>query len=270
MKKYFILVVCVCLFGLLTSCQSNSNYRNSSVVDYLYPNSENQQVSSEIPRLTLPLRVGIAFTPSGFVAREGLHEGKKLELMSSISEHFKTYDFVKSIEVIPSDYLRPQGSFDNLDQLKRMFNIDVIALISYDQTNYTDEGFASIAYWTIIGAYIIPAEKNATHTMLDAVLYDIDSRKLLFRAPGRSSVESNSTLVGLEEQTREDAVSGFEQASVSLRDNLKLQLELFRKRVKETPEEYQIVKSEGYRGGGSSYWFMFLLAGAIALSKFRK
>jgi rhombotail lipoprotein len=106
--------------------------------------------------------------------------------------------------------------------------------------------------------------------MLDAVLYDIDSRKLLFRAPGRSSVESNSTLVGLEEQTREDAVSGFEQASVSLRDNLKLQLELFRKKVKETPEEYQIVKSEGYRGGGSSYWFMFLLAGAIALSKFRK
>lgn len=270
MKNICILVVLVCLSVLLTSCHSNSNYRNSSVVDYLYPNSKNQEVSSEIPRLTLPLKVGIAFTPSGFVPREGLHEVKKLELMTSISEHFKSYEFVKSIEVIPSDYLRAQGSFDNLDQLKRMFNIDVIALISYDQTSYTDEGFASLAYWTIIGAYIIPAEKNATHTMLDAVLYDIDSRKLLFRAPGRSSVSSNSTLVGLEEQTREDAVSGFEQASVSLRDNLKLQLELFRKRVKETPEEYQIVKSAGYSGGGSSHWVMLLLAGALALFQFRK
>ena len=36
---------------------------------------------------------------------------------------------------------------------------------------FTDEGLASFAYWTIIGAYIIPGEKNDTHTMLDAVVY---------------------------------------------------------------------------------------------------
>ncbi|MDG1910430.1 MAG: hypothetical protein P8I81_16370, partial [Pseudomonadales bacterium] len=96
------------LVTLLSACQTNSNYRNSSVVDYLYPESKNQQVSQEIPILTLPLKIGIAFTPSGFNARDALHEVKKIELMNSISDHFNTYEFVESITVIPSDYLRPQ------------------------------------------------------------------------------------------------------------------------------------------------------------------
>ena len=239
-------------------------------MDYLYPESKNQQVSQEIPTLTLPLKIGIAFTPSGFNTRDALHEVKKVELMNSISEHFKTYEFVESITVIPSDYLRPQGSFDNLKQIKRMFNIDVIALVSYDQTSYTDEGLASIAYWTIVGAYIIPAEENSTHTMMDAVLYDIDSRKLLFRAPGRSSVSSKSTLVGLEEQTREDALEGFEQASESLVFNLKKELDQFKERVRQAPEEYLIVKSQGYSGSGSSSWALLFLAVGIAFRYLRR
>ena len=258
------------LVTLLSACHSTPIYRNSSVVDYLYPQSKSQLVSEEIVRLSLPLKIGIAFAPSGFNAREDLNEVKKIELMHSIGEQFKTYDFVESIAVIPSDYLRSQGSFDNLDQIKRMFNIDVIALVSYDQTSYTDEGLASIAYWTIIGAYIIPAEENSTHTMLDAVLYDIDSRKLLFRAPGRSSVSSKSTLVGLAEQTREDAIKGFEEASVSLVGNLKIELEQFKERVRQAPGEYQIVKSEGYSGSGSSSWALLILAGGIAFRFFRR
>ena len=253
MKNTFVILG---LLTLLSACQTNSNYRNSSVVDYLYPESKNQQVSQEIPILPLPLKIGIAFTPSGFNARDALHEVKKIALMNSISDHFKTYEFVESITVIPSDYLRPQGSFDNLNQIKRKFN--------------TDEGLASIAYWTIVGAYIIPAEENSTHTMLDAVLYDIDSRKLLFRAPGGSSVSSKSTLVGLEEQTREDAIEGFEQASASLIGNLKTELEQFKKRVKQAPGEYQIVKSQGYSSSGSSSWALLILAGVMAFRHIRR
>jgi len=270
MKNKANLWIVICVLTFLTGCQSDSNYRNSSVVDYLYPKSNSQEVSVEIPKLMLPLKIGIAFTPSGYTTHGALNENKKTELMNAISGHFKSYEFVKSITVIPSDYLRPQGSFDNLDQLKRLFDIDVIALVSYDQTNYTDAGFASIAYWTILGAYIIPAEKNSTHTMLDAVLYDIGSRKMLFRAPGRSSVLSNSTLVGLEKQTREDAVTGFEQASENLVGNLKVELELFRDRVKQSPEEYTIVKAQGYSGSGSSHWIMMLIACAIAVRHFRQ
>jgi len=106
--------------------------------------------------------------------------------------------------------------------------------------------------------------------MLDAVLYDIDSRKLLFRAPGGSSVSSKSTLVGLEEQTREDAIEGFEQASASLIGNLKTELEQFKERVKQAPGEYQIVKSQLYSGSGSSSWALLILAGVMAFRYIRR
>ena len=95
------------LLTLLSACQTNSNYRNSSVVDYLYTESKNQQVSQENLILTLPLKIGLALTQSGSNASDALHEVRKIELMNSISDHFKTYEFVESITVIPSDYLPP-------------------------------------------------------------------------------------------------------------------------------------------------------------------
>lgn len=263
-----ITIAAVVLF--VSACQSTSMYQNSSVVDYLYPKSENQSVSIEIPRLTLPLRVGIAFTPGGFSSAAGLTEVKKTELMSNLSAHFKDLDFVKSIDIIPSDYLRQAGSFENLDQLKRMFNIDVIALVSFDQTKFTDEGLASLAYWTIVGAYVVPGEKNSTHTMLDTVLYDIDSRKMLFRAPGTSSVKSTSTLVNLREQTRIDSIKGFDRAGASLAENLKVQLDLFKTKVAESPEAYQIATSEGYQGSGSTNLLFALLASLALVRKLKK
>ena len=46
-----------------------------------------------------------------------------MALMKEASKHFKKYPFVKSIELIPTTYLRPGGSFANLDQLRSMFGV---------------------------------------------------------------------------------------------------------------------------------------------------
>ncbi len=48
-----------------------------------------------------------------------------------------------------------------------MYDIDVIALVSYDQVQFTDGSFLSLTYWTIVGAYVVAGEKNDTSTMLD-------------------------------------------------------------------------------------------------------
>ncbi|HEX7037304.1 MAG TPA: rhombotarget lipoprotein [Pseudomonadales bacterium] len=275
------------LTALLAGCVSTAAHysRNTSVVDYLYPTSKDVEVSTEVPKLTLPLKVGIAFVPAkrfvptarcreapcvldtldfgwavGSEEAAGLTEAKKAELMASVSSHFKELDFVDSIEIIPSAYLRPAGSFENLDQLRRMFGIDVIALLSYDQTRFTDQGLTSLAYWTIVGAYIVPAEKNSTHTLMDAVVYDIPSRKLLFRAPGTSSVKSSATLVALDQQVREDAVQGFELASANLVENLKVELESFKERIKEAPDQVQIASRDGHQASGSGGLVLVLAA----------
>jgi len=151
-----------------------------------------------------------------------------------------------------------------------MFNVDVIALVSYDQTRFTDEGLASLAYWTLIGAYVVPGEKNTTHTMMDAVLYDIDSRQLLFRAPGTSAVKSSATPINLEATLREDALAGFDAASEDLIANLKLQLKRFQQRIKDAPEEVQLARRDGSAAAGSPAGVAFVaLLGLMAARRRR-
>ena len=244
----FILLVCVSFMGC--AYQTKRHY-SSSVYEYLYSDKEGHIEDPSIPILSLPLRVGIAFVPEAGNSNYSLTEKDKMDLMNEVAKHFKKYKFVKDIELIPSPYLTGKGSFANLDQIRTIYGVDVIALLSYDQTQFTDQGLASITYWTIVGAYIIPGEKNDTHTMVDAAVYDIQSRKMLFRAPGISHIKGLSTPVNLNEELRADSIEGFKEASVDVINNLNIQLELFKEKVKERPEEFKVVHKPGYTGGGS-------------------
>lgn len=240
---------------------SPNHHYNSSVVQYLYPNQSEHVDAPTIPVLSLPLKVGIAFVPDEpagarrnypfYGDNAGFTEEQKIALMKQISTDFKKYPFVQSIELIPSAYLTPEGSFANLDQIRSMFGVDVIALLSYDQVQFTDEGLLSMTYWTVVGAYVIRGEKNDTKTMMDAVVYDIASRKLLFRAPGISQVKASATPINLSEELRNDSELGFKQAATNLVANLQGQLADFKERVKNSPEEFKIVEKPGYKGAGS-------------------
>jgi rhombotail lipoprotein len=223
----------------------------TSVVDYLYPNRDKVETAG-VATLALPMRVGIAFVPGGRAGSFVLTEKRKQDLMQEVAGHFKPYPFIKEIEIIPSMYLSPRGSFANLDQIKTMYGVSEIVLLSYDQTQFKDEGALSIAYWTIVGAYVVRGEKNDTHTMLDAVVYDISSRKMLFRAPGTSLVKGRATPVNLSEQQRADAEAGFEGAAKEMIVNLDQQLSAFKEKVKERPAEYNIQASPEYRARAAS------------------
>ena len=256
------ILVALIAVTVVTGCATGKTHHATSTVDYLYPNTKDPIVTPGIPVLTLPMRVGIAFVPGdgggsygrGILGKSSsfvLTEKKKMDLMQEVANHFKKYAYVKEIELIPSAYLTPRGSFSNLDQIRTMYEVDVIALLSYDQVQFTDEGLLSLTYWTIVGAYVIPGEKNDTHTMLDAVVYDIKSRKMLFRAPGTNNIKGKATLVNLSEKLRANSEEGFNEAAKSMITNLDQQLALFKEKVKERPAEYKVVHSPGYSGGGS-------------------
>jgi rhombotail lipoprotein len=223
----------------------------------------------------LPLNVGVAFVPeskSG-LGKSSLSEQQKMELMDRVSAEFKKLLFVKSIELIPTAYLTPNGGFANLDQIKTMYGVDVIALLSYDQVQHTDEGLLSLSYWTIVGAYIVKGEKNDTSTMIDAAIYDIASRKMLFRAPGTSRVKGSATPVNLSEQLRTDSLDGFRNASDNLVVNVRDQLERFKTKINEMPQTYVVAHKPGYTGGGSmgtAFSLLLLGLGAFALWRGRK
>lgn len=239
--------------------------RSTSVVNYLYPGQSNPLPPTEIPVLRLPLRVGIAFVPSGDsqhgYGSSGISEVQKNALMQRVADQFKGREYIQSIELIPSTYLRAQGGFQNLEQIRNLLGIDVVALIAYDQVQFTNENILSLAYWTIVGAYIFHGNKNDTQTLMEAAVYDIPSRHLLFRAPGVSQVQGGSSAVDVGAKLRADSASSFDIATDDLIKNLAAQLEVFRERVKTAPGTVRIEHKPGYSGGGATpAWF-----GAIVL-----
>jgi len=251
LKILIIMLLSIALINTLIGCTIRATHHKSSVVQYLYPNKKEYKENPSIPLLSLPLKVGAAFVPETLSNHQNFTEKDRMELMKEISSHFKKYDFVKSIDLIPSAYLTPKGGFENLDQIHTMYGIDVIALISYDQTQFTDEGFTSIAYWTLIGAYMVRGEKNDTHTMVDTSVYDIKSRKMLFRAPGISHIKSKATPINLSKQIRTDSLNGFKEASKDLVAKLDEELVRFREKIKEEPQDIKVIHKPGYTGGGS-------------------
>lgn len=229
----------------ITGCAPQAKYYKSSIVDYLYP-KEAKIETPTVATLAPPIKVGIAFVPEKTVQpvmmkQSALTEKEKIDLLKQIESHFEKYNFIQSIEVIPSTYLTANGSFTNLDQIKAMYGIDVIALVSYDQAQFTDEDKASLSYWTLVGAYFIKGEKNDTHTMIETAVFDIKSRKMLFQATGSSLIKSDATLINLTEQTRKDSAKGLNDAGDVLIKNLDDQLNKFREKLKKSPEDFKVI-----------------------------
>lgn len=246
LKRLFILLTVIMIAG----CGAGQSVQHkSNVLEYLFPNPDSPIPKGEVIPPTLPIKLGIVFVPDTGSIRQGsvpqssdikiptyqhsgLTEKEKLLLMEEVSKPFKKYDFIESVELISSTYVEPKGSFKNLDQLQSMFGIDSIVLLSYNQSQFTDEGFSSISYWTLIGIYVVKGEKNDTHTSIDAAVYHIPSRKMIFSTLGTSDLKTSATPINLSEQTRIDSLEGFKEATKDLVNNLDEQLSIFRNKIK--------------------------------------
>lgn len=253
--KFFsgLIIVLFTAFSL-SGCASMAGPRESkqsaSIVDYLYPKAT--QAPQLVPGMTYlrpPVRVGIAFAPNDPRART-LPETEKIKLMERIKAAFSGQAFIGSIDIIPSQYLQPGGGFANMEQVARMFNVDVMAMVSYDQVQFTDSNSLSFLYWTVIGAYIVHGNEHDTQTMLDISVFDVASRKLLMRAPGTSQVKGGGNLSNFSERSRAARTEGYNKAADQLIPALQAEIETFRERLK-TSNSMRVEPRPGYRGSGS-------------------
>jgi rhombotail lipoprotein len=152
-----------------------------------------------------------------------------------------------------------------------MFNVDVIALVSYDQIRFNDTNRLAVLYWTVVGAYLIKGDQYDVQTMVDAAVFDVRSRKLLFRAPGTSQVKGSSTLAGYSKEVRGAQSDGYAQAVEQMIPQLQAQLASFKERAKSDPgilidrSDYRSKHGGGERGAGGFGWAMALLLAGAAL-----
>jgi len=269
MKRYITLfcVLALPLLLVLGGCASAFEHggkrQAGSIVDYLYPDAkEPPKMEPSVTRLRLPVRVAIAFVPGGGHGA-GPQEAARQQLLERVRNAFTQYDYIGSIEIIPSAYLRPRGGFGNLDQVARMFNVDVIALVSYDQIRFNDTNRLAVLYWTVVGAYLVKGDQYDVQTMVDAAVFDVRSRKLLFRAPGTSQIKGEATLAGYGREVRNAQSDGYAQAVDQMIPQLQTQLAGFKERAKSDPG-IQVERRDGRKGAGSIGWAVALLLAGVA------
>jgi rhombotail lipoprotein len=271
-----LLRVIVCT-GVLALCgcaamlgEQRQDHRSASVVDFLYPDAkEAPNLQEALTTLRPPVRVGIAFVPGGKWQETAISAEEQARLLEQVRAAFTQYPYVGKIETIPSDYLREKGGFDNLAQVARLLDVEIVALLSYDQVQFNDANALSMLYWTIVGAYIIQGDRYDVQTLVDAAVFDVASRKLLFRAPGSSQVKGNATMVGFTEESRAAQVEGYRNAVAQLIPNLQAALASFAERTQQDVA-IRVENRPGYRGGSDLGIFSLLLMAFAVLAHARR
>ncbi len=273
----------LCLALLAGGCMKPTTVtRRSSLMTYLYPKAQAAPAPNpQGVRLQVPLRMGIAFVPTGNTwsheerSLTGIQEKPMLDMLRTA---FKDKPWVGEIKAIPTTYLRPDGGFDNLDQVTRMFGVDVVALVSVDQIQHSDPKWYSFAYLSIVGAFVLPADKNSTSTLIDAAVFHVPSRTFLLRAPGQSSVKGSTTAVAQAELLRRDAGEGLKLAMADLAKNLDAEVGAFKAEVAEgkrtdvdlVDKQGQSLRGTGGKGWGGSFGLLEVGGAALLLTAFRR
>ncbi|MEM1173272.1 MAG: rhombotarget lipoprotein [Pseudomonadota bacterium] len=268
-KRLFTLLL---LVPALSACSllvgQTSEIRNgtsSSLLDFLYPGGEIPPgIDERVPQLALPLNVGIAFVPDSFGL--GISQAQKTQLLEQVADAFSDRPYVRSIQTIPDAYLRRRGGVPAMQQVAALFDVDVIALVSYNQHQFTSDRDSAILYWTIVGAAVVKGSSNEVQTMIDTAVFDVESAKLLFRAPGLHRVQRNTTVFEISQDLRALSIDGFQAANSDMIQNLGVELDAFEHRVQQG-ETAMVVTG----GSGSADWLLLAtLALALTLHARRK
>ena len=264
--RYLKLMSAILLVLSSTACSSLWNFSgetrsgvSSSLVDYLYPAGEVPPDTSDmIPHLQLPLRVGIAFVP-GQTGRGTISEATKMQLLETVKAKFTDREYIEHIEVIPDTYLRSSKGINGMQQVARLYGTDVMALVSYDQVTVSEDNPASFLYWTIVGSYVIKATSNEVQTFVDTAVFDVDTARLLFRAPGLNQTSDRSTLIESGEIVRKAKDSSFAAAMEVMTENLTVELDQFQERIQQDPQVAQTQWKPGHGGGTLGIGFLLVL-----------
>jgi rhombotail lipoprotein len=225
---------------------------STPLVEFLYGNQRVPK-RDDVVTLQLPIRVGLAFLPGrGANPDEGPSPTERERILSSIRSSFSDLPYVSEIVPVPSYYFdvsRGDG-MRQLDQLARLQNLDLVALISYDQRTQVSENRRSFAYLTIVGTLFVKGNHNETQTIVDLAVVEPTGRSLVLRAGGVSSTANTVTAIDQPGKLRKQQRVGFDQATAALIANFRTELTSFESRVRAGTADVKVVRQA--RAGGSA------------------
>lgn len=253
-------------------CGKSRSGSSSSLVGFLYPGGEVPEAEDAIPELRVPMRVGLTFLPDT-AGGAGVDAAQRAEVLERIRQRFLARKFIAEIVVIPDYYLTHnsgQSGFDSLAGLQRLYNLDLLALVSHDQVTYTDENSLSLTYLTIVGAYIFPGSKHEVTTLVDLAVVDPKTRSLLLRAGGTNAQERTTTLVDQEPVARGTRQKSFSAASDQMIEHFDVALAQFEDNVRSGKASVKVTRRDGGGGGGSMDVMLIVAALGLVAARLRR
>lgn len=258
-----LLISALTAFLLLGCAAPETVQRRSSLASYLGATAPAVQAEGPI-KLQLPLRLGIAFVPADAGQRSGslnasapanpMNPAQEQELHQRVADIFGQKPWALSFKVIPALYLAKGGGFEDLDRVARSFGVDVVALVSVDQVQFSSPRWYAWTYWTVVGAYMVKGDQNDTTTLVDAAVYHVPSRTFLFRAGGQGTVKGGSTWSGREDAFRQQSRESLSLAMAELSKALDEGVATFKQDLlKGARRDILLVDREGNPLGSASY-----------------
>ena len=256
----------------LARCQRHTQ-NSTSLVEFLYPNGSPPPAENAQPQLRLPLRVGLAFLPANGDIAGGPDAAQKEALMLEIRKRFASRKFIAEIVVIPDYYLRGKRGFEGLEGVQRLYSVDLMALVSYDQVAHEDENRWSLGYLTIVGAYVLKGTRHDVSTLVDLAVVDPMTHSLVLRAGGFDTRHGTVALVDENRRLRETSAQAFAAATQQMIDHFDSALTAFESQVRDGTANVKVVSNHGKPasgGGGSIDGFAFLFLVPLAALAGRK
>lgn len=263
--------------SLLHGFDRRHHEASSSLVEFLYGNGDVPPIASEV-YLDLPVRVGVCFLPAQ--GGDGPTAVERDKVLNAIREKFKSRPYVSEIVPIPDYYLRSgtgrntgSDGMTQIEQVSRLNQLDLFALVSYDQVTDVSARKSSLADLTIVGAYFVHGDRHETHTLLDLAVIDPRTRLLVLRSGGTSALAGNTALVDADRHETAQRTKGYELATASLVENFGHELTDFEGRVREGTAPVKVRhRSVGGGGGGGGALDPTLLVflGVVLLAGQRK
>jgi rhombotail lipoprotein len=250
------------------SCQAHSR-NSSSLVEYLYPHGQTPPPQDAMPQLHLPLRVGLAFLPSSVNDGMTLDAAHREQLLERIADRFKDRPFVAEIVTIPDYYLANSHGFEGLEAVQRLYGVDLMALVSYDQVAHKEDNDWSLGYLTIVGAYVLKGTRNDESTLVDLAVVDPATRSLVLRAGGTDTRHDNSTLIDAARESRSASNESFSAATNQMIEHFDAALTTFEQDVRAGKANVRIVTRDGvaHSGAGALNWFWILVLTPLAAAR---
>jgi rhombotail lipoprotein len=287
--KIRLAVACVLIATMLSGCEiinhafctnncQAQTHNSSSLVSFLYPNGEAPPVDDSVPQLRVPLRVGLAFLPSkASYGAAPLDAAQKEALLEKIRQRFSNRKFISELVVVPDYYLDASKGMTGLEGVQRLYGVDLMALVSYDQVTHRDDNKLSLGYLTIVGAYVLRGTSHETATLVDLAVVDPVTRSLVLRAGGTDQRDDKSTLVDVERDTRKASRAGFDAATDQMISHFDAALTAFEANVRNGNAHVNVVKrngTAGMGGGAVGGWevvlLLMLVAGRVVVGHARR